>query len=209
MKTLVSCASLVAVVALVLLLHGGGSASDSLGVAVANAATACPEGFTVTVQGLPAGSAPTSSLTQTTPGASSCVLSLGIPAGSTGASGPPGTAGSNGVSGYGLQTVKTKSPSPNTTDRLVATAKCPPGKKAIGGGGSINENFATAHASHTRSSLSQIAPEVFAITTSQPTSNGQDWVTIAVSDPGTPSNEPDGDEHTATLTVTAICATAS
>jgi hypothetical protein len=101
MKTLVGCTSLAAVVAVVLLLLGGGQASNPFAVAVADAAVKCPDGFTVKVHGLPAGSDPTSSLS------ASCVLDLGIPAGAKGPTGlagtpgPTGAPGTNGVSGYG------------------------------------------------------------------------------------------------------------
>lgn len=162
MKTLIRCAPLAAVVAVVLLLYGVGHASDPLAVATANAAMRCPDGFTVTVHGLPAGSEPTSSLSE------SCVLELGIPAGATGApgtagpAGAPGTAGppgTNGVSGYAQRSATVKSSKSNSSERLAATAKCPAGEKAIGGGASITAGKG----------------EVFAITTSQPTPDGQGW----------------------------------
>ena len=186
MKTLVRCASLVVVVAVVFLLRGGGHASDPLTVAMANAATTCPDGFTVKVHGLPAGSDPTSSLS------ASCVLDLGIPA---------GTPGTNGVSGYALAAVTVKTTKSNSSDRLAAVAKCPAGKKAIGGGASIAAGTG----------------EVAVIPTSEPTPSGQGWRAIAVSDEGTPS-EDDGASRIsgrppgvdlATLRVTAICAVVS
>ena len=153
MKTFIRCALPAGAVAVVLLLYGGGHASDPLAVATANAAVRCPDGFTVTVHGLPAGSEPTSSLSD------SCVLELGIPAGATGAPGPAGTAGTNGVSGYALKTTTVKGSKSNSDNRLAAKAKCPAGKKAISGGASITAGKAAA----------------FAITTSEPTPDGQGW----------------------------------
>jgi hypothetical protein len=153
MKALVRCALLASAVTVVLALQGGGPASDLLGVAVANAATSCPGGFTVTVQGLPAGSQPTSSLTQTTPGASSCVLSLGIPAGAAGAQ---GSTGGSGVSGYSEATSHVSSKG----NSLDATANCPAGTKAMGGGPTITPGKG----------------KLFAITSSGPTPGGGGWM---------------------------------
>jgi hypothetical protein len=167
MKTLIRSAPLAATVAVVLLLYGGGHASDSLAAATANAATRCPEGFTVTVHGLPAGSQPTSSLSD------SCVLELGIPAGATGApgtaglAGAPGTegpAGTDGVSGYTQRTTIIRSKSNITNNRLAGTTKCPAGKKAIGGGAEITSGGKLI---------------VEGITTSLPTPNGQGWTARA------------------------------
>jgi hypothetical protein len=157
MKTLIRCAPLAAAVAVVLLLYGGGHASsDPLAVATANAAVRCPDGFTVTVHGLPAGSAPTSSLSD------ACVLDLGIPAGAMGAPGIAGPVGMNGVSGYALRTT-TLNASKSNSYRVAATAMCPAGKKAIGGGSSITGGDG-----------------ILAVTTSQPTPNGQGWTARAV-----------------------------
>jgi len=155
MKTLVRCASLASVVAVVVLLYDGRNASDPLAVAVADAAVRCPDGFTVNVRGLPAGSTPTSSLSD------SCVLDLGIPAGATGPQGPAGTPGINGVSGYALSFTTVKSSkSKNSQDRLAAVAECPAGKKAIGGGASITAGRGA----------------IYTIMTSEPTPNGQGWL---------------------------------
>jgi hypothetical protein len=199
MKTLIRSASLAAIVAAVLLLHGGGHTSDPFAVAVANAATRCPDGFTVKVHGLPAGSDPTSSLS------ASCVLDLGIPAGAagapgaTGAPGPAGTAGRNGVSGYALETVTAKSAvkaggAGAGSYRLAATAMCKPGKKAIGGG-------------------ARMAGQVldFTITASEPTPNGQGWTARMGVNPRTGEKVqiPAATIPAATLTVTAICAVVS
>jgi hypothetical protein len=157
MKTLIRCAPLAAVLGMALFLYGGGRASDPLAVATANAAVRCPDGFTVSVHGLPAGSEPTSSLS------ASCVLELGIPTGATGAQGPAGTPGADGVSGYVQRTATVKSSKSNSSERLAATAKCPAGKKAIGGGA--------------RSTINTTKSNTFrsAITTSEPTPDGQGW----------------------------------
>lgn len=187
MKTLVRCASLASVVAVVLLLYGGGHASDPFAVAVANAATTCPEGFTVEVHGLPAGSAPTSSLSER------CVLDLGIPAGATGAPGPTGTPGTYGVSGYEL--VTTINSTKSNTFRLAAVAKCPAGKKAIGGGASVTTVKGTKSNSDNR----------WAITTSQPTPDGQGWMAITMAIVSSANATTAGHR----LKVTAICAVAS
>jgi len=199
MKALVRFALLASVVALVLLLRGGSHASDPFAVAVANAATSCPEGFAVTVQGLPAGSQPTSSLSD------SCVLALGIPAGaagapgSTGATGPAGTAGTNGIGGL-VETTNYNSSKSNVY-KLAATAKCSAGKQAIGGGASVTSGKG----------------RFFAVTTSQPTSNGQGWVAEATnynsskSNTATTlkrsqSNTTNYNSSKSNLTVTAVCA---
>jgi hypothetical protein len=175
MKTLIRYALAAFVVAAVFLLYGRGHASDPLAVGVANAAARCPDGFTVEVHGLPAGSTPTSSLSD------SCVLALGIPAGAAGA---PGT---NGVSGY-ARTATVKSSKSNSSERLAAVAKCPAGKKAIGGGASVTAGRG----------------EAFTITTSQPTPESQGWTARAVKIKSTKSNTSDR-----TLMVTAICAVVS
>ena len=194
MKTLVRSVSLAAIVAAVLLLHGGGHASSPFAVAVANAATRCPDGFTVKVHGLPAGSDPTSSLS------ASCVLDLGIPAGAkgpTGSAGTPGSAGApgtNGVSGYALRTATVKSSKSNTSERLAATATCPAGKKAIGGGASITAR----------------SGDYWVIPTSQPTPNGQGWSAIAINLNSSKSNKVNlNSSKSNRLAVTVICAVVS
>lgn len=190
MKTLVRYASLAALVAAALLLYGGGRASDPLAVAVANAAVRCPDGFTVKVHSVPAGSAPTSSVS------ASCELDLGIPGGATGPAGPAGAAGTpgkSGVSGYVLSTTKIRSTKSNTSDRLAAVAECPAGKKAIGGGASITAGGGA----------------VFTITTSEPTPNGQGWK-IKTKWYNVKTNESSKTKYNektneSSLTVTAIC----
>jgi hypothetical protein len=171
MKTLIRYAAVAAAVAVVLFLYGGSHASDPLTVAMANAATRCPDGFTVKAHSLPAGSDPTSSLSE------SCVLDFGIPA---------GTAGGNGVSGYALSTT-VKSTKSNTSDRLAAVSMCPAGKKAIGGGAAVTGG----------------ARQVFTITTSQPTPDGQGWTAI------TKWYNVKTNEKGRSMKVTAICAVVS
>ena len=156
-KTLASATVLALAVVSVLLLQGGGQASDPLGVAVADAATACPGGFTVAVQGLPAGSPPTGSLSPAAP--DSCVLTLGIPAGAAGAA---GAAGTNGVSGYVVKTADVISSDPQS---VAATATCPAGTKAIGGGGSVTAT----------KGKNMAARDGFAVTASGPTPDGGGW----------------------------------
>lgn len=169
MKTLVRCASLASVLAVVLLLYDGGQASDPLAVAVANAAVRCPEGFTVKVHGLPPESEPTSSLSER------CVLDLGIPAGATGAPGAAGPAGAPGAAGApGTNGVSGYAPVSKTftfgskSYRWAGTAKCPAGKKAIGGGASVTTVATGKNNSDNR----------WAITTSQPTPDGQGWTAV-------------------------------
>jgi len=194
-KTLASATVLALAVVSVLLLQGGGRASDPLGVAVANAATTCPSGFTVAVQGLPAGSAPTSSLAAPTP--DSCVLTLGIPAGATGAA---GAAGTSGVSGYVLKTAHVTS---SDTHSVTATATCPAGTKAIGGGGSVTVTKGKDMA----------ARDGFAVTASEPTPNGGGW-TVKSSNlslsrsnvNGTRLNSSNLELSKSNVNVTAICA---
>lgn len=175
MRTLIGYASVAAGVAVVLFLYGGRHASDPLTVAVANAATRCPDGFTVRAHGLPAGSQPTSSLSET------CVLDFGIPAGS------PGT---NGVSGYARFSTSLKGSKSNSSERLATTATCPAGKKAIGGGASITTGRG----------------ELFAITASQPTADGQGWTATARK---TKWYNVKTNEKGRLLKVTAICAVMS
>ena len=199
MKTLVGFASLAAAVAVMVVLVGFGQASSPLAVAVANAATRCPDGFTVTVHGLAGGSQPTSSLSAT------CVLDLGIPAGTagaTGAAGTPGTAGSPGLSGYTLASTTVKSSKSNSSERrnrlldhLLARAMCPAGKTAIGGGART-----TVKSSKSNSS------DRFAITTSEPTPDGHGWVVEASNLNLSKSNiNRSHDPGITLLTVTAIC----
>ena len=198
MKTLIGSASLAAAVAVVVVLVGFGQASSPLAVAVANAATRCPDGFTVTVHGLAGGSQPTSSLSAT------CVLELGIPAGASGAAGAagtPGTAGPPGLSGYTLRATTVKGSKSNSSERrnqlldhLLARATCPAGKTAIGGGART-----TVKSSKSNSS------ERFAITTSEPTADGHGWVAEASNLNLSKSNINRSSDPTATLTVTAIC----
>jgi len=183
MKTLVRWSSLAFAFAVVAMLYGG-HASDPVAVAVANAAVRCPDGFTVTAHGVPAGSQPTSSLSD------SCVLDLGIPAGASGSPGSAGTPGTNGVSGYALFATTVKSVKSNSSERLAAVAACPAGKKAIGGGASITAGRG----------------EVFAITTSQPTPDGQGWRGTAVR---TKWYNEKTNESTRSLKVTVICAEVS
>ena len=197
MKTLVRSASLAALVAAALLLYGGGRASDPLAVAVANAAVRCPDGFTVTVRGLPAGSQPTSSVS------ASCVLDLGIPAGATGPPGSAGTPGTNGVSG--ITTIKTSKSNGSersnikndTSERLTAVAECPAGKKAIGGGASITAGRGA----------------IYTIMTSEPTPNGRGWlVSVGKTKYNEKTNESSKTKYNektndkGRLKVTAICA---
>jgi glycerate-2-kinase len=197
MKTLVGVASL-AVVAAMVVLVGFGRASSPLAVAVADAATRCPDGFTVTVHGLAGGSQPTSSLS------ASCVLDLGIPAGTAGAAGTPGTAGPPGLSGYTLRSTSVKSSKSNSSDRrnrlldhLLARAVCPAGKSAIGGG-----------ARTTVKSSKSNSNERFAITTSEPTPDGNGWLAEASNLNLSKSNiNRSHDPGITWLTVTAICVT--
>jgi hypothetical protein len=189
MKTLARCVPLAVVVAVVLLLHGvGGGASSPLAVAVAKAATVCPQGFTVTVVGLPAGSAPTSSLSE------ACVLTLGIPAGATGATGAAGAAGQAGAQGppgaSGLSGLARYSTTKNVTTGLsTATAMCPRGKKAISGGADSRVN----------SELEQVA-----ITADEPTANDQGWT--ATTNSRAVSTKGVSKRVRVSLTVTVICA---
>jgi len=195
MKTLVGVASL-AVVAVVVVLVGFGRASSPLAVAVADAATRCPDGFTVTVHGLAGGAQPTSSLS------ASCVLDLGIPAGTagaTGAAGTPGTTGPPGLSGYTLKATSVKSGKSNADNRvrgqeLVAVAMCPAGKTAIGGGARTSVKSGKSNTS-----------DRFAITTSEPTADGHGWVVETANLNFSKSNINRSSDPTATLTVTAIC----
>ncbi len=184
MKMLVRYASLAGLVAAALLLYGGGNTSDPLAVAVANAAVRCPDGFTVKVHSVPAGSAPTSSVS------ASCELDLGIPAGATGAPGAAGTPGKSGVSGYVLATT-VKSSKSNSQDRLAAVAECPAGKQANGGGASITAGRGA----------------VYTIKTSEPTPNGLGW-TAAVKWYNVKTNEKGRvkvSDSQGRLKVTAIC----
>ena len=200
MKALLGFSSLAVVVAAVLLLHGAGHASSPFAVALANAAVKCPDGFAnVTAHGLPAGSDPTSSLSD------KCVLDLGIPAGATGAAGSAGAAGApgsagaagrNGVSGYGPVANRVNlNSSKSNAYRTSATVKCPAGKKAIGGGASIAARTG----------------EVFAIETSQPTLDGQGWTAIAINLNSSKSNAFKGNLNSSksNMKVTAICAVVS
>lgn len=195
MKPLVGVASL-AVVAVVGMLVGFGRASSPLAVAVADAATRCPDGFTVTVHGLAAGAQPTSSLSAT------CVLDLGIPAGTagaTGAAGTPGTAGPPGLSGYTLKSTSVKSGKSNTSDRvrgqeLLAVAMCPAGKTVIGGGARSSVKSSKSNSS-----------ERLAITTSEPTADGHGWLVGASNLNLSKSNINRSSDPTTTLTATAIC----
>lgn len=187
-KTLVRSAAPAALVAAALLLYGGGKASDPLAVAAAEAATRCPDGFTVKVHGLPAGSAPTSSVSPT------CELDLGIPGGATGAPGPTGTPGKNGFSGWVLTTT-VKSSKSNSSERLAAVATCPAGKKAIGGGASITAGRGA----------------IYTIMTSGPTPNGQGWlVSVGKTKYNEKTNESSksnsNEKKKERLKVTAICA---
>ena len=134
MKALLGFSSVAAVVVAVLLLHGAGHASSPFAVALANAAVKCPNITDATAHGLPAGSAPTATLS------ASCVLDFGIPklatratTGSAGAQGAAGTPGTNGVSGYVMRV--------NHTDARRGTSKLPlrprrrvrPGRRQSGG----------------------------------------------------------------------------
>lgn len=199
MKILVRSASPAALVAAALLLYGGGRASAPLAVAVADAATRCPDGFTVKVHSVPAGSAPTSSVSP------SCELDLGIPGGATGPAGAPGTPGKNGFSGWVLATTlkasksnsseKVKSGKSNSSDRLAAVAECPAGKKAIGGGASITAGRGG----------------IYTIMTSEPTPNGQGWlVSVGKTKYSEKTNESSksnsSEKKKERLKVTAICA---
>lgn len=188
MKILVRSASLAALVAAALLLYGGGRASDPLAVAVADAATRCPDGFTVKVHSVPAGSAPTSSVSPT------CELNLGIPGGATGPAGAPGTPGKNGFSGWVTATTLKASKS-NSSERLAAVAACPAGKKAIGGGASITAGRGA----------------IYTIMTSEPTPNGQGWlVSVGKTKYNEKTNESSksnsNEKKKERLKVTAICA---
>jgi len=138
MKALRGFACTAVVVAAVLLLHGAGHASSPFAVAVANAATRCPDGFSsVSAHGLPAGSEPTATLS------ASCALDFGIPAGDKGDKGDTGVQGSAGPPGptnFGqttasaLSTGKIKDLFPPGTYRTMAKANCPAGEKAVSGG---------------------------------------------------------------------------
>ncbi len=187
MKTFLGFASVAAVVAAALLLHGAGHASSPFAVALANAAVKCPNITDATAHGLPAGSAPTATLSDR------CVLDFGIPAGATGATGAmgaPGAAGApgtNGVSGYSLRSAKIEIDPKGGP--AVATAMCAPGKKAIGGGAEYSDggkSFPSA-----------------AITASKPTPNGQGWTATARV---TVRHKP---YQIASLKVTAVCAVVS
>jgi hypothetical protein len=189
MKALLGFASVAAVAVAVLLLHGAGHASSPFAVALANAAVKCPNITDATAHGLPAGSAPTATLS------ASCVLDFGIPKGDKGDTGPAGaqgaagTAGTNGVSGYVMRVNYTDARRGSKQAALTATAKCPAGKKAVGGGVSVATDGGKSF------------PNV-AITESQPTPNGNGWTAAIRRLPIVITPRP----PTFTLTVTAVCA---
>lgn len=99
--------------------------------------------------------------------------------GPVGPAGPAGPAGPPGVSGY--QVVMASSSTDSSTLRS-ATALCPPGKRALGGGADIDGTFPNG--------TSESNPDVF-LTDSQPvTINGQPgWQGVArEDDPGYDTN---------------------
>jgi hypothetical protein len=187
MKTFLGFASIAAVVAAALLLHGAGHASSPFAVALANAAVKCPNITDATAHGLPAGSAPTATLSDR------CVLDFGIPAGAkgdTGAAGIQGVAGTpgkDGVSGYG-QVVSRVNLNSSKSNVYRAKATCPVGKKAIGGGAEYSTDRGIDF------------PNV-AIAASEPTPSGQGWSTVAINLNSSKSNRT-GTIH---IKVTAVC----
>jgi hypothetical protein len=197
MKALVSFASLAAIVVAVLLLHGAGHASNPFAVSLANAASKCPNIVDANAHGLPAGAAPTATLDD------KCAIDFGIPAGAkgdpgaAGATGPAGAAGRNGVSGYvrvAAHSGLSKSDAGKAVDVfLSATAKCPPGKKVIGGGAAMTK----------QEFVDRVAAQSERLMASQPTPNGQGWTATAVARRG---RRP---KSASILVVTAICAAVS
>ena len=188
MKAFLGFASLAAVVGAALLLHGAGHGSSPFAIALAKAAVKCPNIVDANAHSLPAGSQPTATLDD------KCAIDFGIPGGATGAAGAtgaPGAAGApgkNGVSGYAMTRLVHINPRGGL---VTATAMCKPGKKAIGGGASLEIDFPDGTVLRG------------AITASEPTPNGQGWTATAI---GAVHSKP---FHVASLKVTAVCAAVS
>lgn len=208
MKALLGFTAAAAVVAAVLLLHGAGHGSSPFAVAVANAATRCPDGFSsVSAHGLPAGSQPTATLS------SSCALDFGIPAGEKGDkgdTGPAGAAGAPGLSGYSQVVARTQlNSSKSNIYRTAATARCPAGEKVLSGGYVIGATIggvpvpqtAAVRAINLNSSKSNAYRN-------EPTADGNGWTVGAVTAIIT-STKPNAFRAKVTLTVTANCAKVS
>jgi hypothetical protein len=209
MKALPGFAAAGAVLAAVLLLHGAGHASSPFAVAVARAATKCPDGFSsVGAHALPADSQPTATLS------SSCALEFGIPAGDKGDKGDTGVqgvAGPPGLSGYTTASASSVANgkiiiNSNNGMRTEATAVCPAGEKAVGGGYSIstlvNGVPATQTAAVRAVKLNSSKSNIYK---NGPTSDGTGWTVGAVTAviPTTRSNT---FRARVTLKVTANCA---
>ena len=169
MKTLIGSASLAAAVTVVIVLVGFGRASSPLAVAVANAATRCPDGFTVTVHGLAAGSQPTSSLS------AACVLELGIPAGRRGYGGdgwnrrPSGPVRLHARSNHGEELEVQLQRAPESAARSSAGPGDVPGRE---------DGHRRRRQDHGEELQVQLQDR-FAITTSEPTADGHGWVVEA------------------------------
>lgn len=212
MKALLGLGAAGAMLAVFLLLHGAGHGSSPFAVAVARAATKCPDGFSsVSAHGLPAGADPTATLSD------SCALSFGIPAGAkgdagaTGAPGAPGAAGPPGVTNFGpVGAVTVKSTKSNSSYRVVteATARCPSGEKALGGGYAISVTVDGAPARQTAAvravNLNSSKSNAYK---NEPTGDGTGW-TVGVVTVVTPARIGPGHTHFShvILKVTANCA---
>jgi hypothetical protein len=206
MKALLGIAAAGAVLAAVLLLHGAGHGSSPFAVALARAATKCPDGFnSVSAHGLPAGSDPTAILSD------KCDLEFGIPAGAkgdTGASGAPGATGSPGLTDFhpvsARVTGKPIIKSNNGRIATAATAQCPSGEKALGGGYTIatlvNGVPATQTAAVRAVKLNSSKSNAYR---NEPTADGTGWVVAAVTTVTTSSSSA---RVLVTLNVTANCA---
>ena len=208
MKALLGFAAVGAVLAAVLLLHGAGHGSNPFAVAVAKAATRCPDGFSsVSAHGLPAGSQPTATLS------SSCALDFGIPAGDKGDKGDPGAAGAAGapgLSGYTQVVARTQlNSSKSNIYRTAATARCPAGEKVLSGGyviaATVNGAPATQTASVRGSNLNSSKSNAFR---NEPTADGNGWTVGAVTAVIT-STRSNTFRAKVTLKVTANCAKVS
>jgi len=208
MKALLGFAAAGAVLAAFLLLHGAGHGSNPLALAVARAATKCPDGFSsVSAHGLPAGSQPTATLSN------SCALDFGIPAGDKGdkgEAGAAGAAGAPGISGY-TQTAASinLNSSKSNAYRTNATAKCPAGEKVLNGGYVIGATVNGVPATQTTAvraiNLNSSKSNIYR---NEPTPDGNGWVVSAVTTiKGSKSNS--SDRVRVTLKVTANCAKVS
>lgn len=203
MKVPLGFAGAGALLVAVFLLHGAGHGSSPFAVAVAKAATKCPDGFSsVSAHGLPAGSQPTATLSN------SCALDFGIPAGDTGGkgdAGAAGTPGAPGVSGY-TQTVAAinLNSSKSNIYRTTTTASCPAGERVLNGGYVIAATVNGAPAAQTAAvqaiNLNSSKSNIYR---NQPTSDGTGWVVAAVT---TVKTAKSSGRVRVSLKVNAICA---